>query len=52
MNSIANHLRITCGLDPIELLLLTMSLAEVLSAAVDDERETMPPPMATEEGEG
>lgn len=51
MNGVANHLRDTYGLDPIEVLLLTTSLDGVLRAIADDERETIPPPSATEEGE-
>ena len=34
-----------------EVLLLTTSLDGVLRAIADDERETIPPPSATEEGE-
>ena len=51
VHSIAAHLRDTYGLDPIEVLLLTTSLDGVLRAIADDERETMPPPSAANEGE-
>lgn len=51
VHSVAAHLRDAYGLDPIEVLLLTTSLDGVLRAIADDDRETIPPPSATEEGE-